>query len=194
MANEHRQLVDWMLEPLDIQSSDCVLDVGCGGGMALKTLAGATQRGYATGIDYSPDMTRQSARRNSAAISKGNMSVLQGDAMALPFNDAVFDIVCGVETFYFWPDPPAGLNEIGRVLKPGGRVALVMDISKESTGAEETADIGSRLGFRVYSGKEMESLLSEAGFVDVSFKALPERGKGWLCAYGARPVPGVTAS
>jgi SAM-dependent methyltransferase len=191
MANEHKHLVNWMLESLNIQSTDYVLDVGCGGGMALKTIAGTASNGFTAGIDYSLAMTKQAARRNSTTIKRGNMSILQGDAMALPFNDGCFNTVCGVETFYFWPEPLSGLKEIWRVLRPGGSVALVMDISKETSDASVTVDIGERLGFQVYSGKEMEALLSEAGFSDVTFKAIPERGKGWLCASGAKPAPDI---
>lgn len=191
MANEHKHLVNWMLESLNIQPSDYVLDVGCGGGMALKTIARTASNGFTAGIDYSLAMTKQAVRRNSTAIKSGNMSIVQGNAMAIPFNDACFNTVCGVETFYFWPDPLSGLREIWRVLKPGGSVALVMDISKETSDASVTEGIGARLGFQVYSGEEMKSLLSEAGFIDVSFKAIPERGKGWLCASGIKPAPDV---
>jgi hypothetical protein len=49
------------------------------------------------------------------------------------------------------------------------------------------------LGFKVYSGEEMKALLSEAGFTDASFKAIPKRGKGWLCASGVKTVPDVVA-
>lgn len=188
MANEHKNLVNWMLESLNIQSTDYVLDVGCGGGMALKTIAGTASNGFTAGIDYSPAMTKQATRRNRSAIDQGSMVILLGDVMALPFSDACFNAVCGVETFYFWPDPLSGLKEIGRVLRPGGSVALVMDISKETSDASVTEDIGARLGFKVYSGEEMTALLSEAGFTDVAFKAIPERGKGWLCASGTRPA------
>ncbi|MGD2112137.1 MAG: methyltransferase domain-containing protein, partial [Gammaproteobacteria bacterium] len=138
MAAEHRSLTRWMFEYLKLGPADFVLDVGCGGGMTLKDIAAAATEGLAVGIDYSPTMTRQAARRNRNGIRRGNASVLAGNVMALPFADDSFDVACGVETFYFWPDPLCGLNEIKRVLKPAGRLGLVMDISKEVPGADVT--------------------------------------------------------
>lgn len=165
----------------DSQSSDNVLDVGC---MALQMITDSASKGFIVGIDYSQTMVKQSAKRNKSEIGEGKVAILSGNVLALPFIDASFDKVCGVETFYFWPDPLIGLKEIRRVLKPGGTIALVMDISKEVADDSVTEDIGSRLGFQVYSGEELKSMLLEAGFTNVRHEALPERGKGWLCAIG----------
>lgn len=185
MASEHRKLVQWMLDFVDIQASDRVLDVGCGGGMTLRMIAASAREGFTVGVDYSPTMVKQSAKRNKSGIDGGEVAVLSGNVLALPFINDCFDKVCGVETFYFWPDPLVGLREIRRVLKPGGSVSLVMDISKEVADDSVTEDIGSRLGFQVYSGEEIKTMLLEAGFTDVRHEAIPDRGKGWLCVLGA---------
>lgn len=184
MASEHKQLVKWMLDFVDIQASDHVLDVGCGGGMTLRMISGIARKGFTVGIDYSPAMVRQSAKRNKPGIDGGEVVVISGNVLALPFINSCFDKVCGVETFYFWPNPLDGLREIRRVLKPGGTISLVMDISKEVADHSVTEDIGSRLGFEVYSGEELKSMLLEAGFTDVRHEAIPDRGKGWLCVFG----------
>lgn len=188
MANEHMALVDWMLEPLEISVSDRVLDVGCGGGMTLRKFQNLVPEGFVAGLDYAPAMVAQARGRNKSAIAAGKMDVVQGDVAALPFDSASFDIVVGVETLYFWPDPLAGLMEIRRVLKPGGRVAQVMDISKPSAEAAVPENVAERMGFRVYAGEELTALLTEAGFVETRFTAIPERAKGWLCAYGTAPA------
>lgn len=186
MANEHKKLVNWMLDFVDIQPSDYILDVGCGGGMTLKIITERAGNGFTVGIDYSETMVKQSAKRNKTEIGQGQTSVLSGNVLALPFVEDSFDKVCGVETFYFWPNPTVGLQEIRRVLKPGGTIALVMDISKEVEDDAVTEDIGSRLGFEVYSGEELTTLLQETGFTDTRYEAIPERGKGWLCAFGVK--------
>ncbi|SPH18233.1 Demethylrebeccamycin-D-glucose O-methyltransferase [Defluviimonas aquaemixtae] len=186
MANEHKALVDWMLEAVQIGRTDSVLDVGCGGGMTLKTLHSLARDGFVAGVDYSPAMVKQARQRNRRAIENDGMAVLLGDVEALPFGDASFDVVCGVETFYFWPDPGAGLREIFRVLKPRGTVALVMDISKKSPDSPVPEDLAQRMGFHVYSGEEMKELLTDAGFGDVTIKSRPDRAKGWLCACGVK--------
>ncbi len=153
MAREHTALVDWMLESVTIGPDGNVLDVGCGGGATLKNLAGMVHEGFVTGLDYAPEMVRQASLRNRDAIAAGQMQIVQGDVAAMPFEAHRFDFVCGVETFYFWPEPLAGLREIWRVLKPGGQLALVMDISKKTPDAPVPEDVGARMGFQVYSGE-----------------------------------------
>lgn len=188
MAKEHRALVDWMVECLNIEPTNHVLDVGCGGGMTLRTMCGLAPDGFVAGIDYSPIMVRQAQKRNRAAVQSGCMEITLADVTSLPYDDNRFDIVSGVETFYFWPDPLCGLREILRVLKPGGRIALVVDISKPSPDAAIPENVGERFDIRVLSGEEIKALLVEAGFVDVTFKERPERAKGWLCVYGSKPA------
>lgn len=187
MANEHQALVDWMLEPLDIAPTDTVLDVGCGGGMTLKALSQIAHEGFVAGVDYAPTMVAQAKSRNKAAIAAGSMDVTFGDVKDLPFEDNRFAFVVGVETLYFWPEPIAGLKEILRVLKPGGTVAQVMDISKPSRDAPVPKDVGDRMGFHVYSAEELDEMFTEAGFESVRVEAKPERAKGWICAYGSKP-------
>jgi ubiquinone/menaquinone biosynthesis C-methylase UbiE len=141
--------------------------------------------GYIVGIDYSHVMLRQAAKRNRLVISKGKTKLCYGTVSTLPFTDASFDKVCAIESFYFWPNPHRDLQEVKRVLKPGGSVAISMEISKEGTNRISIEDNARRIGIPIYSGEEMKALLSEAGFINVSFKVIPEREKGWLCAIGS---------
>ncbi len=188
MAKEHQALVDWMVESLNIQPTDHVLDVGCGGGMTLSTMCEIALDGFVAGVDYSPVMVKQAQKRNRAAVDSGRMEITLADVKSLPFGDNCFDVATGVETFYFWPEPICGLKEILRVLKPEGRIALVVDISKPAPDAAVPENAAERFGIRVLSGEEIKAMLVEAGFVDVTFKALPERAKGWLCVYGSKPA------
>jgi ubiquinone/menaquinone biosynthesis C-methylase UbiE len=188
MGNEHKPLVSWMLDSVVVRPTDHVLDVGCGGGMTLKVLAEQVRDGHVAGIDLSRLMVRQARRLNGAEIARGRVSVVRGTVEALPFADARFDLACAVESLYFWSDPLRGLREIARVLKPGGRVAVAMDISKESSTPHVAEEISERMGFRVYSGEEVQAALRDTGFVEATFKAKPDVGKGWLSAYGVKPT------
>jgi SAM-dependent methyltransferase len=104
-----------------------VLEVGCGPGRLSLRLAG--QHGLdVTGLDLDPAMI-QRARANAdhAANRQGRRpSFLVGDVAALAFPDGSFDLVVSTLSMHHWADPTAGLVEIGRVLRPGGR-ALVWD-------------------------------------------------------------------
>jgi len=185
MAADHKVLTQWTLEQLQIEENDSVLDIGCGSGMAIEMINTISTKGYVVGIDYSPVMVKQAIKKNKLAIKDGKTTILQGNVSELPFADASFDKICAIETFYFWPDPPKSLQEVKRVMKPGGTAAFAMEISKEGTNSSAILDNAQRLGFPIYSGQEMESLLVTAGFINVSYKVIPEREKGWLCAVGS---------
>jgi ubiquinone/menaquinone biosynthesis C-methylase UbiE len=166
-----------------------VLDIGCGGGTAIKLIAKAAVDGFVAGIDHSPEMVEQARWRNAAAMRAGHVEIVHGDAAALPYDDASFDKVIGVETFYFWPDPIQSLREVHRVLRgrrgemgTGGLVILAMEASKESTHWLRLVAQMDRMGFPIYSGTEMVELLTAAGFSRAWFESVPNKGIGWLCA------------
>jgi ubiquinone/menaquinone biosynthesis C-methylase UbiE len=191
MAMQHRSLTEWTIGMMDVGPADRILDVGCGGGMAMRLLSRRARRGFVAGVDYSGEMVRQAAGRNAKAVAEGRVEVRHGDAMALPYGDNFFDKACGIETFYFWPDPVAGLREIRRVLRPGGLVAITLEMSKES--ARQTSPLrrylsrgyagrSAGLGLRICSGAELVEMMGRAGFGDGRFVAEPDRSLGWLCA------------
>ena len=114
----------WMVECLDIGPGDRFLDVGCGPGLALAYAAEATD-GLVVGVDASPTMVHL-ARRRTRALGEGRVRVHQADATSLPFPDASFRRVGSLNSLQFWPAPDQGLQELHRVLEPGGRLALVL--------------------------------------------------------------------
>jgi ubiquinone/menaquinone biosynthesis C-methylase UbiE len=185
MAADHKALTQWTLEELHLGDNDSVLDIGCGSGMAIEMINTIVTQGHVVGIDYSPVMIKQAIKRNKLAIEQGKTEIYEGNVSALPFDDASFDKICAIETFYFWPDPPKNLQEVKRVIRPGGIAAFAMEISKEGINKSAILDNAQRLKFPIYSGQEMKSLLSTAGFVDISYKVIPDREKGWFCAVGS---------
>lgn len=105
-----------------------VLEVGCGPGH-LSILLARRHGLDVTGVDLDPAMVER-ARAN--ADHPGNVdgrrpSFLVGDVASLAFPDGSFDLVVSTLSMHHWADPAAGLAEIGRVLRPGGR-ALVWDL------------------------------------------------------------------
>jgi ubiquinone/menaquinone biosynthesis C-methylase UbiE len=104
-----------------------VLEVGCGPGHLSIQLA--RRDGLAvTGLDLDPAMIEH-ARANAGPSGEGagrRPAFLIGDVTSLPFPDESFDLVVSTLSMHHWANPTAGLIEIGRVLRPGGR-ALVWD-------------------------------------------------------------------
>jgi ubiquinone/menaquinone biosynthesis C-methylase UbiE len=195
MAVQHRTLTVWTIGHMGVRPTDRVLDVGCGGGMAVKLLADRARDGFVAGLDYSPEMVDQAARRNSAGVGRGAVEVRHGDAMALPYDDESFDQVCAIETFYFWPDPMRGLAEAYRVLRPGGQITVALEMSREAAAdpsliqryfGKRFTERSARDGLRILSGAELTGMLVEAGFRDAGFAAEPGKSLGWLCARGRK--------
>jgi SAM-dependent methyltransferase len=104
-----------------------VLEVGCGPGHLSLRLA--RQHGLdVTGLDLDPAMIAR-ARANAdrpGSSDQRRPSFVVGDVAALAFPDGSFDLVVSTLSMHHWADPTAGLAEIGRVLRPGGR-ALIWD-------------------------------------------------------------------
>lgn len=100
-----------------------VLDLGVGPGTSAIEMARADPARRHVGLDVSSAMlVRASARARAAAVA---LSLLRGDALALPFRDGAFDGATGHSVLYLLPDAAAALREVRRVLRPGGRVAFL---------------------------------------------------------------------
>jgi ubiquinone/menaquinone biosynthesis C-methylase UbiE len=103
-----------------------VLEIGCGPGHLSIRLA---RHGFeVTGVDLDPAMITR-ARANADRPGNGDQRrplFLVGDVASLAFPDGSFDLIVSTLSMHHWADPTAGLAEIGRVLRPGGR-ALIWD-------------------------------------------------------------------
>jgi ubiquinone/menaquinone biosynthesis C-methylase UbiE len=147
---------------LHVTPTDSVLEIGFGGGVALARLLERTE-GFVAGIEISDPMIAHVRRRFRREIESGRLEVRHGDVSDLPYEDARFDRALTVQTIYFWPDPAAGLREIHRVLKPGGRL-LVATAAKEEMDKRSWTDHG----FWKFEQGDLEGLLRGVGFVEVS--------------------------
>lgn len=131
------KLRDRLLDQLALRGDERVLDVGCGRGLLLVGAAKRLATGKASGLDLwvQADQLhngRDAALGNAAAEGVSErVEVLDGDMRSMPFADASFDLVVSNLAIHNVPGPDGrqrSIDEIARVLKPGGRVAL-MDLA-----------------------------------------------------------------
>lgn len=148
------------IEALEIRECDHVLDVGCGHGRSLALIATRTSSGYVAGADPSDLMAEIAVRRNRVAVKAKKISVVIATAADLPFASGEFDKALCVHVLYFWTDMRAGLREIARVLKPGGRLALVFRSSRHVAAVQAfPADV-----YTFPDLQEVVAALAAAGF------------------------------
>jgi ubiquinone/menaquinone biosynthesis C-methylase UbiE len=124
LARFNRAFAEEIVTLLDVQAAERVLEVGFGPGVAIELLTSAASMGKVAGIDPSKEMVEQASARNAAAIGTGAVDLRQGSVESMPFEDDSFDTSLAINSMQVWPDKPAGLREIRRVLIGGGRLAL----------------------------------------------------------------------
>ncbi|MFC4913310.1 class I SAM-dependent methyltransferase [Actinomadura gamaensis] len=172
-----------------VRPGDRVLDVGCGNGQLTRLaaqaarVAGAAHTGDATGVDLSRPMLAR-ARELARAEDVGNVRFEQGDAQVFPFAPASYDVALSRFGVMFFADPVAAFANIGRALRPGGRLAFVCMTSVAGTdlgvlldailgalGAASPATGADGTGPTSLADPERtERVLTEAGFADIGVR------------------------
>jgi SAM-dependent methyltransferase len=185
MNVSHAAMTDWGLQQLTVPKNAAILDVGCGGGRTVGALAALAPEGKVVGLDYSAASVAVSRKWNAREIAAGRVQIEQGSVAALPFPDGTFDVVTAVETHYYWPDLPANVREIGRVLKPGGTFMLIAETYRGGPLRWMYGIVMPLLRAAFLSDAEHRELLTQAGLTDVTTEHVP--GKNWICATGRRP-------
>ena len=104
--------------------ADRILDVGCGTGLTTRDAARSATSGSALGVDLSSRMIEH-ARSRAVAEGIGNVSYEQVDAQIHPFEPRTFDVAISQTGAMFFGDLTAAFVNVGRALKPGGRLVLL---------------------------------------------------------------------
>jgi SAM-dependent methyltransferase len=174
IADYHQRL----LAVAAIGADDRVLDVGCGTGQTTRDAARAASTGAALGVDLSSHMLDYARRR---AIDEGvtNVSFEQADPQIHPFEPGAFDVALSRTAAMFFGDHAAAFTNIGRAVRPGGRLALVT--WQPLPGNEWIRDISGALAagrdlpapppdagpFALSDPDRIRTLLTDTGFADV---------------------------
>ena len=132
--------IDW----LNIPPGGIALDVGSGPGSITASLARAAgPDGLALGVDISEPMLARAVR----AAAGPQVGFLRADAQRLPLRDQTVDAAVSIAVLQLIPDPAATLSEIARVLRPGGRLAVMVPTLRSAV--RPLAEAAHRRGSRV---------------------------------------------
>ncbi|MGZ4325593.1 MAG: class I SAM-dependent methyltransferase [Solirubrobacteraceae bacterium] len=160
MRGEHRIA----LEMLSLSGGERVLDVACGTGSFTRRFARASGDGVVVGLDASRTMLARAAQETNA----DNVAYLRGDACALPFRDGSFDAICCFAALYLIERPMQAVDEMARVLAPGGRVALLSSCNRGPLPAVITSPfVRSLTGVRVFGRDDLTRASTSRGLIDV---------------------------
>ena len=159
MNYTHGPLTNWGLKLVDIQDGWTMLDVGCGGGFTIRRLLNRSKDAQVYGIDISEESVAKAKKVNAEVLDK-QVFVTQGSAEKLPYENEKFDLVTAVETVYFWPNLPGCLQEVHRVLKPGGKFAILVEVVDSDSKWTSVVE-----GMTAYTPEQIKSLLDDAGFI-----------------------------
>ena len=158
MNYSHAPLTSWGLSLVDLQEGLTMLDIGCGGGFTIRRLLKRSKDAKIYGIDISDESVAKAQKVNADVLDK-QVFVVQGSAEKLPYEDETFDLVTAVETVYFWPNLPGCLQEVRRVLKPGGRFAILVEVVDSDSKWTNVVE-----GMTAYTPEQLKQLLDDAGF------------------------------
>lgn len=180
----------------DVGPRDHVLDIGCGAGQTTRQAARIAVEGSALGVDVSEELL-QVARQRSAEEGLRNVAFELGDAQGHAFPASYFDLCISRFGMMFFVDPVAGFANIGRAMRPGGRLVLMIwqphDRNEWSIAIEDALapSIGPSAGVAAFSlsdPKVATNILTAAGFISIDFAEVHEPvfyGPNVDAAYGA---------
>jgi SAM-dependent methyltransferase len=183
--NELRRHNEHFRAAADVQPDDRVLDVGCGMGQTTRQAATAAFRGSALGVDVSAPMLER-ARQLSDDEGLRNVGYQQGDAETHPFPPARFDLCISRFGTMFFADPVAAFTNIGRALRPGARLVILVWQSRDrnewaveidgalSVGRPPTRPVNGPDPFSLADVAVTERVLTDAGFSEVGFTDVHE--------------------
>lgn len=151
---------------LNLKPNSRILDVGCGTGHAVVRLASMCPRGKVCGIDISAGMVAKASAKVSKNTS-AKVEFLQASSDDIPYPAAEFDHVLCTNSFHHYPSPSRVLEEMRRVLKPGGQLVILEnapDLSWYTLAWDRILRLVEKGHVRYYTSREIGVMLRASNF------------------------------
>lgn len=172
-------LTDGLLSRIPVPPAAAVLDVGSGTGRLATDLALADRTRTVKAVDVDPALLR--VAREHAAGRDAAVEFLAADAVRMPFDDDVFDLVTARFVLMHVRAPAAAVREMVRVCKPGGHLLFIEadwqgqllypDVEGVRRMQSLAVELARAAGINPYQGRELFGLCRQAGLVDVDVSA-----------------------
>ena len=168
MAGRHSERMKMAaLRCVDHDVRGSALDVGCGPGLLLSTLAARYPQLHLAGLDIAPEMIK---------VAQGRLGdradIRLGESESLPWRDASFNYIFCVDSFHHYPNGKKVLREFRRVLTPTGRLLLADPTAPFLLRAILNSLIGlMRMGdVQMYDRRKITTLLQTCGFTSIQWQ------------------------
>jgi SAM-dependent methyltransferase len=181
METDHALIAGTIWERMELSGKDRILELGCGEGWACRLMAHrAGPASLVLGLDISDEMIRR-ARAKSRALP--NVTYHCGSAHEIPSDSNYFTKAVSIEAFYYFEKQEQVLQELLRVMQPGGQLYLLMCLYQEDPKTKEWFD-SIRMPVHNRSIHEYDDMLRGTGWVDVHAEVIEHTttasaGRGW---------------
>jgi len=170
MEDRHWHTAKHALARMPVEAGDVVLDLGCGSGYALRALRETAGIDRGVGLDGSPEMARNAAGYTDDEA----VDFLVGDFDTLPFADDSVDHVFSMEAFYYAPDPAHTLDELRRIIRPGGTFYCAVNYYEENEASHAWQEMIS-IEMTRWDRAQYRAAFREAGFHVAEQETIPDR-------------------
>jgi ubiquinone/menaquinone biosynthesis C-methylase UbiE len=174
MAKSNSEINYWTVSLLNIQNDDRVLEIGFGPGIAIQHMSKIISNGMVAGIDCQEVMLKQAKRRNAQAIKEGRVDLRLAEVSNIPLFQTEFDKVISINSIIFWQHPIHQLQQIRKLMKLGGLIALTVQPRMKGATNETTEKIGN----------ELMRYLNKAGFSNIKLETKHLQPVNAVCAIG----------
>ncbi len=170
MEDRHWATAKHALGRMPVEPGNVILDLGTGSGYALRALRETKHAGRSYGLDGSPAMLRNAR----GYTTDSDVGFLRGDFDVLPFATDSIDHVWSMEAFYYAQDPRGTLEEVRRILRPGGTFYCAVNFFEESEHTHEWQESIS-VEMTLWSREEYREAFRTAGLYVASQDTIPDR-------------------
>lgn len=175
MSQTNESMIEETIATLDLSMSNKVLEIGHGNGNHIPFLLNIAPRINYFGLDISELMHEKAKGFCEELGVQESTTLVLYSGLIIPFPKDKFDKIFTVNTLYFWEKPVVFLNEIHRVLAPGGKLSIAF-VSKKTM-----AELAfTQYGFSKYNPENFHELVLESDFNEYSLTAYHEEIEGEL--------------
>ena len=159
MNIQHKNIFNFGIANIDIFENSKLLDLGFGGGMALKILSKNYENIELFGVDFSKESLKIASNHNRKDIDNGKIKLFLADIGKLPFSNNFFDVITAFQTHFYWQDMENKFREIYRVLNKDGQFIIVAEKYKVNYHMD-----------RYKTEAEIKRLFEDIGFNHIEYK------------------------